>query len=108
MYSSFYWSILIQLQECKKEIKKCKKENQRLQEQLQSLQPIRIDKMEYKIQELVVKTLSGTLNIGLTAHGDPESVQQLIDQMVKENRIQTDIGTPNPKEEEKDQADSNE
>ncbi len=43
-------------------------------ERLEGIKPIRIEAINYKIQELTVKELSGTLNIGMTALSDPEEI----------------------------------
>ncbi|ANE45447.1 hypothetical protein SY83_02915 [Paenibacillus swuensis] len=47
-----------------------------LKEQLQSIKPIHIENINYKIQELTVSELSGTLNIGMTALTDHEQLQK--------------------------------
>lgn len=91
MYSYDFWKIQEQIQSLKNEITELKAANQKLQKKMATLQPIQIEKMEYKIHELVVKTLSGTLNIGLTAHGDEESIVKLIEKMQKEDQLDIDI-----------------
>ncbi|MRG29479.1 hypothetical protein GIJ05_15200 [Laceyella tengchongensis] len=59
-------------------------ENEALQQQVKQLKPLHIDKIEYKIHELHVETLSGTLNIGLTATGEENGVGEIIEQVVKQ------------------------
>ncbi|MFC7442469.1 spore germination protein GerPC [Laceyella putida] len=59
-------------------------ENETLQHQVKQLTPIHIDKIEYKIHELHVDTLSGTLNIGLTATGEELGVGEIIEKAVKQ------------------------
>jgi spore germination protein PC len=66
------------------EIYKLKKENKELKRKLQAAQPLRIDKIEYKINELKVDNLSGTLNVGLSTFADEQSLKEIIDRMVKE------------------------
>jgi predicted RNase H-like nuclease (RuvC/YqgF family) len=55
-------------------------ESRQLEKTLRELKPIHIDSINYKVQELSVRDLSGTLNIGLTALSDPEQLERLINQ----------------------------
>ncbi len=55
-----------------------KEENEKLKEVINGIKPIHIENINYKIQELDVKELSGTLNIGMTALDDPEKIKQWI------------------------------
>ncbi len=48
--------------------------------------------MEYKIQELDIQTLSGTLNVGLTAHGDEKSIEDMINKMMQEGNMKFNEG----------------
>lgn len=41
---------------------------------------VHIDNVVFKIQELAVKDLSGSLNIGLSALADPEQIEQWVNQ----------------------------
>lgn len=91
MYSYDIWKMQEQIQVLKKEITELKTANQKLQKKIAKLQPIQIEKMEYKIHELVVKTLSGTLNIGLTVHGEEEDIVKLIEKMQKEDQMDIKI-----------------
>lgn len=77
MYA-YLWDRINQLQQ---EIEKLKEENEQFRKKLASIQPVNIERLEYKIQELRVETLSGTLNVGLSAHGDEETLSKIIDQM---------------------------
>ncbi|MDN4595033.1 spore germination protein GerPC [Polycladomyces subterraneus] len=77
MYA-YLWDRINQLQQ---EIENLKEENEQIRKQLASIQPVTIERMEYKIQELRVETLSGTLNVGLSAHGDEQTLSKIIDQM---------------------------
>ncbi|WP_274363482.1 spore germination protein GerPC [Paenibacillus thermotolerans] len=56
------------------------KEVKDLKEALQKIKPVNIEAINYKVQELAVRDLSGTLNIGLTALSDPEQLQQWLHQ----------------------------
>lgn len=83
------------LNELEQDIMRLKKENKEIKEQLAEIQPLKIERVEYKIQELQVETLSGTLNVGLTAHGSEKSIEQLINQMNQEGSTQFDLGEMN-------------
>jgi spore germination protein PC len=78
------------------ELSQLKQEVQKLQERIEKLQPIHIDRVEYKIQELQVDTLSGTLNVGLTATGEGEAVEQLVRQIIEKQQANIEIGNANP------------
>lgn len=92
MYPYDYWQIAEQIQALQHTVSQLQAENKQLKEQLTTLQPIKIEKMEYKINELVVETLSGTLNIGLSAHTDDSGLQQLIERMKEKERMEFEIG----------------
>lgn len=51
-------------------------ENNQLKERLNQIKTITIENINYKIQELTVQQLSGTLNIGLSALTDPEEIKK--------------------------------
>lgn len=53
-------------------------ENARLKSQLERIKPVHIENINYKIQELTVKELKGTLNIGLTALTDEDQLKSMI------------------------------
>jgi spore germination protein PC len=77
------WDLLAKLE---KETAELKKEIRELKEKLDQLRPVHIDKLEYKIHELEIDTLSGTLNVGLTANGDDSAVGEIIEKIVDEHR----------------------
>lgn len=56
-------------------------ENKRLSERLEAIKPVQFGNITYKIQELNVNELKGTLNIGLTSLADDNQIQSIIDQM---------------------------
>lgn len=51
------------------------KEVQTLKESIAQLKPVHIGSIQYKVQELSVSELSGTLNVGLTSLADPDQVE---------------------------------
>ncbi len=51
-------------------------ENKKLSEKLLEVRPIRIEAIHYKVQELSVQELSGTLNIGLSALTSSEEISR--------------------------------
>lgn len=68
-------------------------ENKRLQERIDSMEPVRCGDITYKIQELHIKELTGTLNIGLTSLAEEGQIQDMITQLKNEHM-------PNPDEAE--------
>jgi hypothetical protein len=64
-----------------KKVAKLKTENKQLQKK--AAKQLHIEKMEYKIHELHVKTLSGTMNLGLTAQADEQAMGEIINQLTK-------------------------
>jgi hypothetical protein len=53
---------------------KLEQENKQLTDKLSEVRPIRVDAIHYKVQELSVRELSGTLNIGLSALTSSEEI----------------------------------
>lgn len=84
IYSYDFWNSWRQIKQLQKEIEKLKAENRELSKKIAALQPVQIEKMEYKINELIVETLSGTLNIGLSAHTDEKGLQKIIEKIHQE------------------------
>lgn len=74
------------LNELEKKVDHLQKDNHKLQETIQSMKPIHIERIEYKIHELTIDTLSGTLNVGLTANADEEGVGEVIEQIIEKQK----------------------
>ncbi|MFC4077720.1 spore germination protein GerPC [Salinithrix halophila] len=87
MYA-YLWDRINQLQQ---ELEALKKENEEIRRKLDSIQPLRIDKIDYKVQELHVEQLSGALNIGLTLKGDEDSIMGIVDKLKNETDSQIDL-----------------
>ncbi len=51
-------------------------EHAQLKERMNQIKTISIENINYKIQELTVQQLSGTLNIGMSALTDPEEIKK--------------------------------
>ncbi|PRX40745.1 spore germination protein GerPC [Planifilum fimeticola] len=83
------------LRHLEREIAILRKENEALKKKLASLQPITIERIEYKIQELSIETLSGTLNVGLSATGDGESIERILEKVQEKKKKK---GSPPEKE----------
>lgn len=94
MYA-FLWDRLNRLE---REIAFLRKENEALKKKLASLQPVTIERIEYKIQELSIKNLNGTLNVGLTASGDDKSVARFIEQIQEKGKEKKKKERPSEKE----------
>ena len=59
-------------------IKETEEENRKLKEEIKKIKPITIENINYKIQDLNVQDLSGTLLIGLSALSDAENLKNLL------------------------------
>jgi hypothetical protein len=53
-------------------------ENKKMREKLDHVKPLVIENINYKIQELNVEELKGTLNIGLTGETDAEEFARMM------------------------------
>lgn len=84
-----YWQYFEYLRQ---EIEKIRAENEALRKQIEEIKPIYIDRMEYKIQELNIETLSGMLNLGLSLNGDGENMTELADKIINEEGVSVDFG----------------
>jgi predicted RNase H-like nuclease (RuvC/YqgF family) len=77
-YQQYFQMIEQKLFQLENKQKELEEDNKRLKEQLDQLKPLHIENINYKIQELTVQNLSGTLNIGLTALTDQEHLNKLM------------------------------
>lgn len=84
------------LNRMEQEMERLRQENTELKKHIESLQPVVIERLEYKIQELSIQTLSGTLNIGLTTHGDGQGLEKLIESMHREGKANMELGELKP------------
>lgn len=81
-----YATLWERLHHLEREIAILRRENEALKKKLASLQPITIERIEYKIQELSIETLSGTLNVGLAATGDDKSFARILEKAQKKKK----------------------
>lgn len=84
--------LLAELAKLHEKIEKIAAENEQLKEKVENIKPINIENINYKIQELSVEELSGTLNIGMTALTDPENITKLMNEQepIKFNDLDTE------------------
>jgi hypothetical protein len=75
-YPDFWQQLEQRLRELEENNLRLNKENQQLKQKIENIKPIHIENINYKVQELVVRELSGTLNIGMTGLGDPQEVNK--------------------------------
>ncbi|OLO26431.1 hypothetical protein BTR23_22980 [Alkalihalophilus pseudofirmus] len=80
MYQQFY-EMLKQLEQ---RIRALEQENEELKHQLDEVRPIVIGNINYKIQEINVQELKGTLNIGWSGEASIDDVSNMIGE-VNEN-----------------------
>ncbi|OLS40896.1 spore germination protein GerPC [Bacillus sp. MRMR6] len=59
-------------------LNKIEEENKKLKEEIKNIKPITIENINYKIQDLSVQELSGTLLVGLTALSEAEELKKLL------------------------------
>lgn len=71
-------------------VKKTKETNTKLKEQAKTT--LHIERLEYKIHELHVQTLSGTMNLGITAQADENTMNDLVNQLTKTGNFNVKIG----------------
>jgi Spore germination protein GerPC. len=67
-----------QLRELEDRLRQAEEELRALKAETAEVRPIRIEAINYKVQELVVSELSGTLHVGLTALTDSKSLEKLV------------------------------
>jgi spore germination protein PC len=79
------------LQHFEQRLQKLEQENQQLKQQVEQIKPIHIENINYKIQELSVKELKGTLNIGMTALTDPDEIKKWLREEDGEEITLTDV-----------------
>jgi hypothetical protein len=63
-------------QQLEEQIHALQQENAQLLERVSKMKCVNIENINYKIQELTVQQLSGTLNIGMSALTDPEEINK--------------------------------
>src|SRR5699024_12283373 len=86
---AYLWDRLNQLEQ---EIEDLKQENQELRQKIGSIQPLQVDSIQYKVQELHVENLNGTLDIGLNIQADDENIAQMIEKMKEGENNQVQLG----------------
>jgi hypothetical protein len=59
-------------------LNKIEEDHKKLQEEIKNIKPITIENINYKIQDLSVQELSGTLLVGLTALSEAEELKKLL------------------------------
>ncbi len=77
-------------------LNKLEEENQKLKEEIENIKPITIENINYKIQDLSVQELSGTLLVGLTGLSEAENLNKLMTENgpVKINDMDTEDFEP--------------
>lgn len=89
MNGSFYQMI----QELQYRIMHLEQENQKLKEKVEDIKPVVIENINYKIQELNVDELKGTLNIGLTGEADLENMASEMEEDLQQGIEEEGNGT---------------
>jgi hypothetical protein len=89
--NEYVYKVINKLDALQEKMELIEKENEHLKEKVEKIKPINIENINYKIQELTVEELSGTLNIGLSALTDAENLKKLLEEKgeIKFNDIDT-------------------
>jgi spore germination protein PC len=82
----------------KERVRRYREKNKKLKEELAKNRIIRVEKIEYKIHELHVPTLSGILNIGMTANGEEATMGEILEKIVSQAEQKGKEPAPLPKE----------
>jgi predicted RNase H-like nuclease (RuvC/YqgF family) len=77
-YYNYFENLEHRLKELEEQHRELNEENEKLKDYVQKLKPVHIENINYKIQELVVRELKGTLNIGLTSLTDADELKKLM------------------------------
>ncbi|MFE8700136.1 spore germination protein GerPC [Cytobacillus sp. FJAT-54145] len=59
-------------------LNKIEEEHKKLKKEIENIKPVTIENVNYKIQDLSVQELSGTLLVGLTSLSDAEELKKLL------------------------------
>ncbi|MDF2925984.1 MAG: hypothetical protein K0R57_4898 [Paenibacillaceae bacterium] len=87
-YPSFQqWASWLEqrLQSLEQRVLELESDNKDLREQLAGIKPVQCGNITYKVQELHVNELTGTLNIGLTSLAEEGQLKDMIDQIKMEH-----------------------
>ncbi len=89
--NGFSHKVISKLEDLQNKLEEMEKENGELKEKVENIKPINIENINYKIQELTVEELSGSLNIGLSALTDAENLKKLLEEKgeIKFNDLDT-------------------
>jgi hypothetical protein len=82
--------ILKRLADLEQEVYELKLQNQHLQKKLEEHKTIEIGKIIYKIQELSVDTLSGILNVGISATNSTDQ-KKWIEELMSEKKVEWQV-----------------
>ena len=81
--------------EMEEAVRRLQERQDELARKLDSIKPLHIENINYKIQELTVQELKGTLNIGMTALTDPDEIQKWL-QAGDQDVQMRDLSHPDP------------
>jgi hypothetical protein len=99
-----YWQYFEYLRH---EIEKLRMEQEALRKQVAEIKPFHVNRLEYKIQELNIDTLSGLLNLGLSLNGDGKHMKELAEKIINEDGVSVDIGKEKEQDRPSDQQETN-
>lgn len=73
-------------------------QNEQLKEEMKQIKPVQIESIVYKIQELQIKDLKGTLNIGITAQADEQTIDKFMEDFELKNEATITFDGEEPNE----------
>jgi predicted RNase H-like nuclease (RuvC/YqgF family) len=77
-YYNYFENLEHRFKELEEQHRELNEENKKLKDYVENLKPVHIENINYKIQELIVRELKGTLNIGLTSLTDADELKKLL------------------------------
>jgi len=75
-YYAYLYAMEARIKELESRLSAAEMESQQLKASFSQIKPVHIEHIHYKVQELNIKELSGTLQLGLTAFTDSEQIDK--------------------------------
>ncbi|WP_163970574.1 coiled-coil domain-containing protein [Oceanobacillus halotolerans] len=66
------------MEKLNEKLNKLEEEQKKMQDEIDNIKPVNVENVNYKIQDLNVQDLSGTLLVGLTTLSDAENLKELL------------------------------
>lgn len=98
-----------QIEKLSEKLSQIEEEQQQIKQDMENMNPVNVENINYKIQDLNVQDLSGTLLVGLTALSDAKKLQELLadNDAVSFNDMNTEEVANNMMNQQSEEADGN-